>query len=153
MPACGGRGCGPKPRACAFDGLAIHEVTALTVERAAAFFAELEFAARPAAIAEPLVTRDRQRGSIFCDKWGSTISRSIARPIRSRAASCSAVRLATGIGSGLVGVCYVLDEPSIGLHPRDNERLIDALRELAAARQHGAGRRARRSDDARRPIG
>ncbi len=40
------------------------------------------------------------------------------------------VRLATGIGSGLVGTCYVLDEPSIGLHPRDNQRLIDALREL-----------------------
>jgi excinuclease ABC subunit A len=40
------------------------------------------------------------------------------------------VRLAAGLGSGLVGVCYVLDEPSIGLHPRDNERLIHALREL-----------------------
>ena len=40
------------------------------------------------------------------------------------------VRLATGIGSGLVGVCYVLDEPSIGLHPRDNQRLIEALRDL-----------------------
>ena len=40
------------------------------------------------------------------------------------------IRLASGIGSGLVGVCYVLDEPSIGLHPRDNERLIDALRDL-----------------------
>jgi len=42
------------------------------------------------------------------------------------------VRLATGLGSGLVGVCYVLDEPSIGLHPRDNHRLIDALRNLQA---------------------
>ena len=42
------------------------------------------------------------------------------------------VRLATGLGSGLVGVCYVLDEPSIGLHPRDNQRLIDALRDLQA---------------------
>src|SRR5690606_31367283 len=40
------------------------------------------------------------------------------------------VRLATGIGSGLVGVLYILDEPSIGLHPRDNERLIESLREL-----------------------
>jgi excinuclease ABC subunit A len=40
------------------------------------------------------------------------------------------VRLATSIGSGLVGVCYVLDEPSIGLHPRDNQRLIEALRDL-----------------------
>ena len=42
------------------------------------------------------------------------------------------MRLTTGIGSGLVGVCYVLDEPSIGLHPRDNQRLIDAIRELQA---------------------
>ena len=42
------------------------------------------------------------------------------------------VRLATGLGSGLVGVCYVLDEPSIGLHPRDNQRLIDALGKLQA---------------------
>jgi excinuclease ABC subunit A len=43
------------------------------------------------------------------------------------------VRLATGIGSGLAGILYVLDEPSIGLHPRDNQRLIDALRDLLAA--------------------
>jgi excinuclease ABC subunit A len=42
------------------------------------------------------------------------------------------VRLAAGLGSGLVGVCYVLDEPSIGLHPRDNQRLIDTLRQLQA---------------------
>ena len=42
------------------------------------------------------------------------------------------VRLASGLGSGLVGVCYVLDEPSIGLHPRDNGRLVEALRSLQA---------------------
>ena len=58
------------------------------------------------------------------------------------------VRLATGIGSGLVGVLYLLDEPSIGLHPRDNDRLIAALRDLRAAGQHGRRRRARRSADA-----
>ena len=58
------------------------------------------------------------------------------------------VRLATGIGSGLAGICYILDEPSIGLHPRDNQRLIDALRDLLGPRQHRPGRRARRSDDA-----
>ena len=46
------------------------------------------------------------------------------------------VRLATGIGSGLAGICYILDEPSIGLHPRDNQRLIDALRDLLGRRQH-----------------
>ena len=53
------------------------------------------------------------------------------------------VRLATGIGSGLVGVLYLLDEPSIGLHPRDNDRLIAALRDLERARQHGRRCRAR----------
>ena len=58
------------------------------------------------------------------------------------------VRLATSIGSGLVGVCYVLDEPSIGLHPRDNQRLIDSLLRSQVAGQHGAGRRARRGRDA-----
>jgi excinuclease ABC subunit A len=42
------------------------------------------------------------------------------------------VRLATGIGSGLAGILYILDEPSIGLHPRDNQRLIAALRDLQA---------------------
>ncbi len=43
------------------------------------------------------------------------------------------VRLTTAIGSGLVGVCYILDEPSIGLHPRDNQRLIDSLQRYEAA--------------------
>ena len=61
---------------------------------------------------------------------GSTISRSTARPTRFSGGELQRVRLATGIGSGLVGVCYVLDEPSIGLHPRDNQRLIESLRDL-----------------------
>ena len=58
------------------------------------------------------------------------------------------VRLASGLGSGLVGVCYVLDEPSIGLHPRDTERLIAALGDLQGPRQHSGGGRARRDDHA-----
>ena len=55
------------------------------------------------------------------------ISRSIARPETLSGGELQRVRLASGLGSGLVGVCYVLDEPSIGLHPRDNERLIQSL--------------------------
>ncbi len=53
------------------------------------------------------------------------------------------IRLATQVGSGLVGVCYVLDEPTIGLHQRDNTRLIRTLRKLCRHRQHRHHRRAR----------
>ena len=62
------------------------------------------------------------------------------------------IRLAAQLGSNLRGVCYVLDEPTIGLHPRDNAMLLDALETLRDARQHRARRRARRGDDPpRRP--
>ena len=63
------------------------------------------------------------------------------------------VRLASGLGSGLVGVCYVLDEPSIGLHPRDNQRLIEALRKPASPRQHGAWSSSTTRRSCARPIG
>ena len=53
------------------------------------------------------------------------------------------IRLASQIGSGLVGVLYILDEPSIGLHPRDNNRLLDTLRRLARHGEYGRRRGAR----------
>ena len=68
--------------------------------------------------------------SASCRRSASTTSRSTGPATRSPAARLQRVRLATGIGSGLAGICYILDEPSIGLHPRDNQRLIDALRDL-----------------------
>ena len=58
------------------------------------------------------------------------------------------IRLAGQIGCGLVGVLYILDEPSIGLHPRDNDRLLDTLHAAARHGQHGRRRRARRRHDA-----
>ncbi len=58
------------------------------------------------------------------------------------------IRLATQIGSGLMGVLYILDEPSIGLHQRDNKRLIDTLHQAPRPRQHDHRGRARRGDDA-----
>ena len=60
------------------------------------------------------------------------------------------VRLSASLGSELVGVCYVLDEPTVGLHPADVDRLTDALLELRGPRQHGRGRRARRGAMMRR---
>ena len=63
------------------------------------------------------------------------------------------IRLATQIGSGLVGVLYVLDEPTIGLHQRDNRRLIETLIAAARPRQHPDRRRARRGHHPRRPTG
>ena len=76
------------------------------------------------------VQRDRQAGSSFWNSVGVDYL-TLDRPADTLSGGeLQRVRLATGIGSGLVGVCYVLDEPSIGLHPRDNQRLIDALRDL-----------------------
>ena len=57
------------------------------------------------------------------------------------------IRLATQIGSQLRGVLYVLDEPSIGLHPRDNQKLLETLSDTSRSRQHGARSRTRRRDD------
>ena len=62
------------------------------------------------------------------------------------------IRLASQIGSGLTGVLYVLDEPSIGLHQRDNARLLDTLQAVARPRQHGDRRRARRGCDLGRRL-
>ncbi len=83
-------------------------------------------------IAEPIVGEIRGRLEFLDQRGPGAISRSTGRPTRLSGGELQRVRLAAGLGSGLVGVCYVLDEPSIGLHPRDNQRLIDALRDLQA---------------------
>jgi excinuclease ABC subunit A len=128
-PDCGGSRLRPEARACRLGGLAIHEITALSVTNALKYFRELTFAADQRPVAEPIVAEIVRRLA-FLDRVGTeylTLDRtadSLSGGERQR------VRLATGIGSGLVGVLYLLDEPSIGLHPRDNERLIAALRDL-----------------------
>ncbi|HEX4146887.1 MAG TPA: excinuclease ABC subunit UvrA [Pirellulales bacterium] len=128
-PACGGARLRPEARACRLAGKAIHEITALTVGGARAFFASLEFAPADQAIGQPLATEIGKRLD-FLDKVGVEYL-TLDRPADTLSGGeLQRVRLATSIGSGLVGVCYVLDEPSIGLHPRDNQRLIDALRDL-----------------------
>jgi excinuclease ABC subunit A len=109
--------------------LNIAECCALNVERATGFFATLSLDAERAKIAEPILREVHARlgflasvglGYLTLDRTSSTLSGGEAQRIR----------LATQVGSGLVGTCYVLDEPTIGLHQRDNDRLIATLRRL-----------------------
>ena len=123
-------------------GYSIHDVTALTVENAKAFFENLRLSEEGTAIAEPIVREISSRlgfmldvglGYLTLDRKTATLSGGEAQRIR----------LATQVGSGLVGVCYVLDEPTIGLHQRDNTRLIRTLKRLQGDRQYRHHGRAR----------
>jgi excinuclease ABC subunit A len=128
-PTCGGSRLRSEANSVRIGGRTIYEVCQLTVNQAVEFFADLEFSESQQAIAEPLVTEILRRLA-FLQKVGVTYL-TLHRPADSLSGGeLQRVRLATSIGSGLVGVCYVLDEPSIGLHPRDNQRLIQALRDL-----------------------
>ncbi len=128
-PACGGARLRPEARAVRIAGRAIHEATAMSVVAAEAFFRSLQFESDRRPIADPLTSEILSRlefmnqvglGYLTLDRPAETLS----------GGELQRVRLASGLGSGLVGTCYVLDEPSIGLHPRDNERLIQSLESL-----------------------
>jgi excinuclease ABC subunit A len=107
----------------------IHDITQLSVGQAADFFSRLKFGERDQLVAGPLLGEIARRLE-FLDKVGVGYL-TLDRPADTLSGGeHQRVRLATSIGSGLVGVCYVLDEPSIGLHQRDNHRLINALRDL-----------------------
>ena len=110
-------------------GLSIMDVTALSVARADLFFAELKLSDFQQKIAGEVIKEIRSRlgflknvglGYLTLDRESGTLSGGEAQRIR----------LATQIGAGLVGVLYILDEPSIGLHQRDNERLLKTLENL-----------------------
>ncbi|MDQ7827696.1 MAG: excinuclease ABC subunit UvrA [Armatimonadota bacterium] len=107
-------------------GLNIAELTALTIRQAQAFFDRLQLTEREQLIAHQILKEIRARlgflvnvglDYLTLDRTATTLSGGEAQRIR----------LATQIGSGLMGVLYVLDEPSVGLHQRDNRRLIDTL--------------------------
>jgi excinuclease ABC subunit A len=128
---CGGARLRPEARAVRIGGKAIHEITAMTVRQATSFFAGLtsQLPEENLPIAQPLVSEIGKRLD-FLERVGVDYL-ALDRPADTLSGGeMQRVRLATGIGAGLVGVCYVLDEPSIGLHPRDNSRLIEALVDL-----------------------
>jgi excinuclease ABC subunit A len=127
-------GSGVKPPAQAsaiLPGYGIHDVSTMTVEQARKFFEDLRLGEERSKIAEPIVREIGARlgfmfdvglGYLTLDRKTGSLSGGEAQRIR----------LATQVGSGLVGVCYVLDEPTIGLHQRDNARLIRTLKRLQA---------------------
>ncbi len=130
-PACNGKRLKPESLAVTVAGKNIAEVTAMSIEEAARWFAELEqhLTPRERAIAERILREVRTRlhflldvglGYLTLDRSANTLAGGEAQRIR----------LATQIGSGLMGVLYVLDEPSIGLHQRDNRKLIQTLMRL-----------------------
>ncbi|MCS7306450.1 MAG: excinuclease ABC subunit UvrA [Thermoguttaceae bacterium] len=127
--ACGGARLREEARAVRVAGRAIHQMTAMTVRQARQFFAQLQFPAHQRPIAEPILAELRSRLAFLDDVGLDYLTLDRATDTLS-GGELQRVRLAMGLGSGLVGVCYVLDEPSIGLHPRDNHRLIEALRAI-----------------------
>ncbi len=128
---CGGARLRPEARSVRIAEMAIHEITAMTVTEARELFEQIEFDDDELPIAQPIVGEITNRLQ-FLDTVGLEYL-TLNRPAATLSGGeLQRVRLATGLGSGLVGVCYVLDEPTIGLHPRDNQRLIKALTDLQA---------------------
>ncbi len=128
-PACGGGRLRPESRAARVGGKSIDQVCALSIEEALAFFRQVSFPGRKEPVARRIVPHVLHR-LVFLEKVGLGYL-TLDRPLASLSGGeAQRVRLAAGIGTGLVGVCYVLDEPTIGLHPRDNLRLIQSLRQL-----------------------
>jgi len=127
--ACHGSRLRPESRSVRLAERAIHEMTSLTVSSARSLFEHLTIEDNQQTIARPMLNEIVNRLK-FLEKVGVDYL-TLDRPANTLSGGeLQRVRLANSIGSGLVGVCYVLDEPSIGLHQRDNERLIGALRDL-----------------------
>ena len=151
-PACQGRRLKPVSLAVTVGGRSIAEVAALPIVRLRGVPADLELSAREAQIAERVLKEVNERLRFLLDVGLDylTLDRAAGTLAGGEA---QRIRLATQIGSGLVGVLYVLDEPSIGLHQRDNHRLIETLVRLRDLGQHADRRRARRGHHPGRRLG
>lgn len=110
-------------------GKSINDVTALSVRESTRFFAGLELDEREAVIARQVVKEIQERLNFLIDVGLDYLTLDRAAGSLS-GGEAQRIRLATQVGSSLVGVLYVLDEPSIGLHPRDNDRLLATLKRL-----------------------
>ncbi len=130
-PVCHGQRLRPEALAVKFQDMNITKMTAWSVTEAERHFRDSKLHGRDADIARDIVAELQSRLR-FLDKVGlSYLSLDRAAPTLS-GGEAQRIRLASQLGSNLRGVCYILDEPTIGLHPRDNRMLLDTLHELEA---------------------
>ena len=147
-PACGGKRLRRESLAVTVGGLSISDYCEKSVVDALDFVDQLTLTEQQMRIGERILKEIKNRLG-FLRSVGLeylTLSRASATLSGGEA---QRIRLATQIGSSLMGVLYILDEPSIGLHQRDNDKLLATLQETARPRQHAHRRRARRGHDAR----
>ncbi len=130
-PDCRGKRLCPEALAIRFRDQNIAEMAALPVEAAETFFQGLKLRGREAEIARDLLAEIRSRLAFLKQVGLGYLSLDRAAPTLS-GGEAQRIRLASQLGSNLRGVCYILDEPTIGLHPRDNRLLLDTLHELEA---------------------
>ncbi|WP_243842617.1 excinuclease ABC subunit UvrA [Paraburkholderia caballeronis] len=128
-PDCGGTRLNPVARAVTFDSHPIVDVAQWTVSDTRRWIDALELGGREAQIARDVISEIRSRLRFLEEVGLGYLSLDRAAPSLS-GGEAQRIRLAAQLGSNLQGVCYVLDEPTIGLHPRDNRILLDALRSL-----------------------
>ncbi|WP_440102629.1 excinuclease ABC subunit UvrA [Glutamicibacter mishrai] len=128
-PTCGGARLNPASLSVLIGGRSIAEVSAMDLRSAANFLSTIELSTREAKIAAQVLKEIDARMKFLLDVGLEYLTLERAAGTLS-GGEAQRIRLATQIGSGLVGVLYVLDEPSIGLHQRDNRRLIDTLLHL-----------------------
>jgi excinuclease ABC subunit A len=128
-PACQGRRLNPRAQAVKVNGKAIWEVTALSAEECREYMGRLPLSPRDSLIAENIFKEIVPRLT-FLNEVGLPYLTLDRRADTLSGGEAQRIRLAAQLGSNLRGVCYILDEPTIGLHPRDNLRLLETLRSL-----------------------
>jgi excinuclease ABC subunit A len=128
-PACEGKRLNPTALHVRFRGQSIAEIAALPVASVERFFQDLRIEGREAEVARDILAELRARLSFLRDVGLSYLSLDRSAPTLS-GGEAQRIRLASQLGSNLRGVCYILDEPTIGLHPRDNRILLDTLAKL-----------------------
>lgn len=128
-PTCHGERLNEVARSVRFAGKNISEIAHLTVSEARSFFDKLKLKGRDADIAEDALKEIRLRLAFLEEVGLEYLTLDRSAPSLS-GGEAQRIRLASQLGSNLQGVCYILDEPTIGLHPRDNRLLLDAMKML-----------------------
>ena len=128
-PVCHGHRLRPEALAVRFQGRSIAELAALSVHEADAFFKAMKLAGPAAIVARDCVAEIRSRLAFLAEVGLAYLALDRAAPTLS-GGEAQRIRLAAQLGSNLRGVCYILDEPTIGLHARDNRMLLATLRQL-----------------------